>query len=482
LALTSSAVANQKGPNCYPLQDGDCPAKVDISIVLDGSGSVTEAKFREILNVLADGFFSRFEISQTMTRVQLVVYDGSASVVYRLTAHDDLGSLQAATKAAAYPGGGTLTGNAMKVAREQFIVDMRPDVIKFCLVMTDGASSDSAFEEGEKWAAIAKVTGIAMGTEVTPYQTCQATKIDTDFPGNDIGTPITGVIDMDACQMECEKTSLCRGVVYIPTAQQCQLKSDMPDGAETFAPGFNSAKCAPGVSEVTMGDRGGVLVLEEIDQLSTLIDTLVQETCPGEKPFNCEKCRCKALSYWVFDDKYFVPECNSTDNTHMPKQCNQGFCFCVDKHGKEIADTRVPETTELDCNEISAAASMQDKVCPKKVETEFFKASCKQNGDFEAIQCMKGPASTRMCWCALPNGLMIPKTVYSPLTGPIPDCKRHINLAYDCEGREGTFPHPFDLNRYISCKEGGAYACACQPGLVYNPSKRVCAYTSKPDA
>merc|ERR1711955_44783 len=201
-----------------------------------------------------------------------------------------------------------------------------------------------------------------------------------------------------------------------------------------------------------------------------------------EIPPECEKCRCKALSYWVFDDKYFVPECNTTDNTHMPKQCNQGFCFCVDKHGKEIADTRVPETTELDCDEISAAASMQDKVCPKKVETEFFKASCKQNGDFEAIQCMKGPASTRMCWCALPKGLMIPKTVYSPLTGPIPDCKRHINLAYDCEGREGTFPHPFDLNRYISCKEGGAYACACQPGLVYNPSKRVCAYTSKPDA
>ena len=42
-------------------------------------------------------------------------------------------------------------------------------------------------------------------------ETCKATKIDTDFPGNDIGTPITGVIDMDACQMECEKTSLCRG-------------------------------------------------------------------------------------------------------------------------------------------------------------------------------------------------------------------------------------------------------------------------------
>ena len=70
---------------------------------------------------------------------------------------------------------------------------------------------------------------------------------------------------------------------------------------------------------------------------------------------------------------------------------------------------------------------MQDKVCPKKVETEFFKASCKQNGDFKAIQCMKGPETTRMCWCSLPNGLIIPKTVYSPLTGPIPDCKRHIS-------------------------------------------------------
>ena len=92
-----------------------------------------------------------------------------------------------------------------------------------------------------------------------------------------------------------------------------------------------------------------------------------------------------------------------------------------------------------------AAASMQDKTCPKKAETEFFKASCDTDGDFEAIQCMKGPETTKMCWCSLPNGQMIPRTVYSPLTGPTPDCASHIS--------KWTFL-PMYLERYQFPRDG----------------------------
>merc|ERR1711917_139283 len=109
--------------------------------------------------------------------------------------------------------------------------------------------------------------------------------------------------------------------------------------------------------------------------------------------------------------------------------------------------------------------------------------SSRQNATTRAtskpVQCMTGPTGVKMCWCSLANGGLIPDTVHSPVVGPTPDCRRHINLSYDCKGEEGLFTHPFDINRFIHCKAGGANACACQAGLKFNPYDKVCAETTE---
>lgn len=484
LALTSSAVANKKGSNCYLLQEGACRSKIDLSIILDGSGSVKEENFKSILNVLANEFFPRFVIGQKETRVQLLVYSGSTyqELEYGLSDYDNLKDLQDATLAASYPNSVTFTGPAMKKAREQFEQDMRTDkeVKKFNLVMTDGETDETdkiVFDEGIKWAKIAKVVGVAMGPDVRPYQECGSEEAETNYPGNNIRTDSANTID--DCESLCETTNLCRGFVYNSIDKECDLKSAMENGASA-PPGYTAKRCSPGVSEIVQGNRDSVIILKEIDKLSEQLDVIVQAVCQDEVPnYNCEECRCKAISHWIYDSKSYLPECDETDNSFKPKQCNQGSCFCVDKYGIEISGTRTSEGREaLEC---SSEGDKAEKECTKKAKapTEFFKAECDDQGNFKPVQCMTGPTGVKMCWCSLANGGLIPDTVHSPVVGPTPDCRRHINLSYDCKGEEGLFTHPFDINRFIHCKAGGAYACACQAGLKFNPYDKVCAETTE---
>merc|ERR1712121_474139 len=230
--------------------------------------------------------------------------------------------------------------------------------------------------------------------------------------------------------------------------KECYLKSALETSSSTA--GYTAKRCSPGVSEIVQGNRDSVIILKEINKLSEQLDVIVQAVCQDEVPnYNCEECHSKA----------FLPDCDPTDNSFKPKQCNQGSCSCVDKYGIEISGTRTSEGEALDC---SSEGDKAEKECTKKAKapTEFFKAECDEQGNFKPVQCMTGPTGVKMCWCSLANGGLIPDTVHSPVVGPTPDCRRHINLSYHC-------------------KAGGAYACACQAGLKFNPYDKVCAETTE---
>ena len=46
--------------------------------------------------------------------------------------------------------------------------------------------------------------------------------------------------------------------------------------------------------------------------------------------------------------------------------------------------------------------------------------SCDANGMYESTQC-----SEKMCWCAQPNGKLIPNTFHKKMVDRAPNCRRH---------------------------------------------------------
>merc|ERR1711931_98021 len=99
----------------------------------------------------------------------------------------------------------------------------------------------------------------------------------------------------------------------------------------------------------------------------------------------------------------FVPQCKA-NGEFEEKQCwlSTGYCWCVDKDGKEIAGTKIrgdPGCGKTKCQKLQLPT--------KPGMVGAFVPKCKDNGEFEEKQCW---LSTGYCWCVDKDGNEIPGT------------------------------------------------------------------------
>ena len=121
----------------------DCERAIDIMLVLDFSSSVGISNFNTVKQFLID-LVGHYEIGSNTVRFGAIQYSTLASVVIPLGAHSDLLSLQNAINGIDYLPGSTNTGDAIKLATQQFSINGRPGVPKVCIKLTDGESNDLA--------------------------------------------------------------------------------------------------------------------------------------------------------------------------------------------------------------------------------------------------------------------------------------------------------------------------------------------------
>ena len=121
----------------------DCEHAIDIMLVLDFSSSVGISNFNTVKQFLID-LVGHYEIGSNTVRFGAIRYSTLASVVIPLGAHSDLLSLQNAINGIDYLPGSANTGDAIKLATQQFSINGRPGVPKVCIKLTDGESNDFA--------------------------------------------------------------------------------------------------------------------------------------------------------------------------------------------------------------------------------------------------------------------------------------------------------------------------------------------------
>lgn len=123
-----------------------CQKAADIAVVIDVSGSVTQANFNKVIQFLKL-FVDRFDFPDSATRFALIRYDHS--VFIDLTLEDSvlysLPGLKNKIDELKYTGGSTLTDVALKEVRGKiFNGAPRHGVARTCIVITDGKSHGGA--------------------------------------------------------------------------------------------------------------------------------------------------------------------------------------------------------------------------------------------------------------------------------------------------------------------------------------------------
>lgn len=128
---------------CISFSSQECKAKVDIAILLDGSGSIdfqSPGNFEKCKTFLKN-LVSSFNVAKDGTHVGLVVFSSNADIIFSFEKYLDANSMMAAIDKIQYPEQGTYTGKALDLVRTGlFEVSARQGVRDILIVMTDGAS------------------------------------------------------------------------------------------------------------------------------------------------------------------------------------------------------------------------------------------------------------------------------------------------------------------------------------------------------
>lgn len=122
-------------------ETGACEGRVDLCIVLDGSGSIGANDFRLAKNFTAS-LVGTFSLESS--RIGFVVYSSNAFTVFPVENRLSIAQMQANIINTGYPGGGTSTGTGIRQAVALFrnLTQYRPDIPKLIAVFTDGYSTD----------------------------------------------------------------------------------------------------------------------------------------------------------------------------------------------------------------------------------------------------------------------------------------------------------------------------------------------------
>ena len=120
--------------------------EIELGFVVDGSSSVEaygNSNFQMMKNFIKQVIRS-FDVSSGATRVGAIVYSTNATVVFKLDQYSSYEEVEEAVDGMPYPGGGTHTGKALKMAANTLYSSglVRGNVPKVLLVITDGVSTD----------------------------------------------------------------------------------------------------------------------------------------------------------------------------------------------------------------------------------------------------------------------------------------------------------------------------------------------------
>jgi len=230
------------------------------------------------------------------------------------------------------------------------------------------------------------------------------------------------------------------------------------------------------------GDEDNVFLVEDVEAILDIIETLIAKSCRKAKSVNCTKCRAMAMMLNTAGaDKQYVPTCTK-GNGFKARQCelNGKFCFCVTNNGEMIKGTKKPakSLTNKACvqaRKTFKATEIAKRDCVKRQKGKGFKPKCNKQGYYKTRQCL---TKLGFCWCSLRGGEAIPNTIYHKSTPRKnrPKCNRLRDVRYTCS-KEGFYSHPFDDHRFIKCGSGNrAFACSCPADNIFNPKLGVCVY------
>jgi len=130
-----------------------CRSRLDLGIVVDGSGSVGRANFMRCLNFITN-LVSSFSISPRYTRVGILLYSHRLIPIFPFNQYKRLRDVLWGIKKMKFPGGGTKTGLALSFARRYLFA--RSNNRKVLLLITDGKSYDGV----SKPAAVLRNMGV----------------------------------------------------------------------------------------------------------------------------------------------------------------------------------------------------------------------------------------------------------------------------------------------------------------------------------
>ena len=118
-----------------------CNAGLDIVFVLDASGSVGSSNF-VIMRDFVKSIISNFEIGADKTRVGVIRYASSASIVISLGSVNNASLLNTSIDNIAFTGGGTATHLALNLLEDAFSnARTNEGVPRVAIVFTDGVSN-----------------------------------------------------------------------------------------------------------------------------------------------------------------------------------------------------------------------------------------------------------------------------------------------------------------------------------------------------
>lgn len=124
-----------------------CSGTMDLTFVLDSSGSITASEFNKVRNFTGE-IISRLDIGEMSTRVAVINYGTDTQVITNLKTTFDREELLKKVKAVPYLNSGTNTRKALEKCRDTIYKTengMRPiesGVSKVMIVLTDGKSQD----------------------------------------------------------------------------------------------------------------------------------------------------------------------------------------------------------------------------------------------------------------------------------------------------------------------------------------------------
>lgn len=122
-----------------------CVAKVDLGLLIDGSGSINAAdpsnfnKIKKFLRTMA----SAFVISPKATRVGAVLYSSRPKALFDFKRYKSINDVTKAISRMPYPGKGTSTGFALRYTHRYLFSSLpKKSRKRFLVVVTDGKSKD----------------------------------------------------------------------------------------------------------------------------------------------------------------------------------------------------------------------------------------------------------------------------------------------------------------------------------------------------